>query len=102
MLSYKPKTNENLIKSDLHRVTRWPRVGQPMMKLWFTYPAHGAEALVDPLVPATGSRVLVFGRQSLGTSVEVCHQHRDGTKELVPSLTKTDIHSVQIPPTVKD
>lgn len=41
-----------------------------------TYPAHGAEALVDPLVPLAGSRVLVFGRQSFVTSVEICRKHR--------------------------
>ncbi len=41
-----------------------------------TYPADGAEALVDPLVPVAGSCVLVFGRQSFVTSVEICRDTR--------------------------
>lgn len=42
-----------------------------------THPADWAEALVDPLVPNTGRCVLVFGRQSFVTSVEICRENRD-------------------------
>lgn len=37
-----------------------------------THPADGTEALVDSLVPETRGRVLVFGRQSFGASMEIC------------------------------
>lgn len=47
-----------------------------------TYPAHGAEALVDPLVPIAGSRVLVFGRQSFVTSVEICRETQSERREV--------------------
>lgn len=42
-----------------------------------TYPADGAQALVDPLVPVAGSGVLVSGSQSFVTSVEICRKHRE-------------------------
>lgn len=42
-----------------------------------THPADGAEALVDPLVPNAGRCVLVFGRQSFVTSVEICREPRE-------------------------
>lgn len=45
-----------------------------------THPADWAEALVDPLVPNAGSCVLVFGRKSFVTSVEICRQYRDKDK----------------------
>lgn len=42
-----------------------------------TYPADGAEALVDPLVPVAGSGVLLSGSQSFVTSVEICRKHTE-------------------------
>lgn len=36
-----------------------------------TYPAHGAETLVNPLVPVTGSHILISGWQGLVAPVEV-------------------------------
>lgn len=42
-----------------------------------TYPADGAEALVDPPVPLAGSGVLVSGSQSFVTSVVICRKHRE-------------------------
>lgn len=50
-----------------------------------TYPAHGAEALVDPLVPLAGSRVLVFGGQSFVTSVEICREKEETSEQEINS-----------------
>ena len=38
------------------------------------HPAHGAEALVDPLVPLTRRDILAFLRQRLVASVKVWRQ----------------------------
>lgn len=40
-----------------------------------THPTHGAKALVDPLVPNTGSCILILGSQGFITSVEICSEH---------------------------
>lgn len=36
-----------------------------------TYPAHGTEALVNPLVPLAGSHILIFSWQGLVAPVEI-------------------------------
>lgn len=41
-----------------------------------THPAHRAKALVDPLVPNTGSCILILGSQGFTASVEICSEHR--------------------------
>lgn len=45
-------------------------------ELCATHPAYGAKALVDPLVPNTGSCILVLVRQGFIASVKICSEHR--------------------------
>lgn len=58
-----------------------------------SYPADRAQALVDPLIPVTGSDVLSFCWQCLTTPVKVCKERNKHTKWKSASLLT--MHSKQ-------
>lgn len=59
----------NIISSTTHQKSL---ILSRLLKNWLeTYPAHGTNALVHPLVPLAGGHILIFSRQGLAAPVEI-------------------------------